>query len=66
MPPPPGTISWMFFLLDSYVNNYLLVSIFNIGGIFLVKEYLIVMRIADMKVVILAVNTFFLGRPSAG
>ena len=48
------------------MNNYLLVSIFNIGGIFLVKEYLIVMRIADMKVVILAVNTFFLGRPSAG
>ena len=39
---------------------YLLLSLFNIGDIFLVKEYLVAMRISDIKVVILAVNTFLL------
>ena len=47
-------------MLESYVKNYLLVSILNIGGIFLVKEYLVAVRIPDMKVAILTVNTFLL------
>ena len=40
------------------MTRYLLVSIFNIGDIFLVKEYLVTMRIADMKEIISAINTF--------
>ena len=53
---PPRDHQLNVFVLDSYVKNYLLLSIFNIGGIFLVKEYLVAVSIADMKVIILAVN----------
>ena len=35
---PPRGNQQIFFVLDSYVKNYILVSIFNIGGIYLVKE----------------------------
>ena len=45
---------------DLYVKNYLLVLIFIVGGIYLVKEYLEAVRIADKKEVIFAVNTFLL------
>ena len=45
---PDGTIR----RISSYEKNYLLVSIFNIGDIFLVKEYLVAVRFADMKEII--------------
>ena len=34
----------------------MLVSIFDIGNIFLVKEYFVAVRFADMKEIILAIN----------
>ena len=42
------------------MKNYLLVLIFIVDGIYLVKEYLEAVRIADKKEVIFAVNTFLL------
>ena len=41
------------------MKHYLIVLIFNVGGIFLVKEYVVAVRIADKKEIISAVNTFF-------
>ena len=46
----------IFFVLKSYEKKYLLVSIFNIGDIFLVKEYLVAVRFADMKEITSAIN----------
>ena len=40
------------------MKHNLLVLLFIIGGIFLTKEYLVTVKIADMKEVIFAVNTF--------
>ena len=42
------------------MKYYLLVLIFIVGGIYLIKEYLVAARIADMKVVIFFVNIFLL------
>ena len=42
------------------MKNNLLVLLFIVGGIYLIKEYLVAVRIADMKEVIFAVNTFLL------
>ena len=57
---PPGTFNIISFVLELYVNNCLLVLIFIVGGIYLIKEYLVAARIADMKVVIFIVNIFLL------
>ena len=57
---PPGTFNIISFVLELYVNNCLLVLIFIVGGIYLIKEYLVAARIADMKVVIFIVNNFLL------
>ena len=42
------------------MNNNLLVLLFIVGGIYLIKEYLVAVRIAEMKEIIFAVNTFLL------
>ena len=42
------------------MNNYLLVFILIVGGTYFVKEYLVAVRIADMKEVMFAVYTFLL------
>ena len=42
------------------MKNNLLVLLFIVGGIFLTKEYLVAVIIADMKEVIFSVNTFLL------
>ena len=42
------------------MKYYLLVLIFIVVGIYLIKEYLVAVRIADMEKVIFAVNTFLL------
>ena len=42
------------------MKNNLLVRLFIVGGIYLIKEYLVATRIADMKVVIFIVNIFLL------
>ena len=42
------------------MKNNLLVLLFIVGGIYLIKEYLVAVRIVDMKEVIFAVNTFLL------
>ena len=41
------------------MKNNLLVLLFIVGCIFLTKEYLVAVIIADMKEVIFAVNIFF-------
>ena len=58
--PPPGTFNIISFVLELYVKYSLLVLIFIVGGIYLIKEYLVAARIADMKVVIFIVNIFLL------
>ena len=60
MPLPPGTFNIISFVLELYVKYSLLVLIFIVGGIYLIKEYLVAARIADMKVVIFIVNIFLL------
>ena len=42
------------------MKNNLLVLLFIVGGIFLTKEYLVAVIIADIKEVIFAVNNFLL------
>ena len=42
------------------MKNNLLVLLFIVGGIYLIKEYLVAVRIADMKEIIFTVNTFLL------
>ena len=42
------------------MKNNLLALLFIVVGIYLINEYLVAVRIADMKEVIFAVNTFLL------
>ena len=39
------------------MNNNLLVLLFIIGGIYLIKEYLVAVRVVGMKEIIFDVNT---------
>ena len=55
-----GTFCSISLLLELYVNNNLLVLLFIVGGIYLIKEYLVAVRIAEMKEIIFSVNTFLL------
>ena len=42
------------------MKHNLLALLFIVGCIYLIKEYLVAVRIADMKELIFAVNTFLL------
>ena len=42
------------------MNSNLLVLLFIVGGIYLIKEYLVAVRIVVMKEIIFAVNTFLM------
>ena len=57
---PVGTFCLISLLLELYVNNNLLVLIFIVGGIYLMKEYLVAVRIVEMKEMLFAVNTFLM------
>ena len=52
-----GTFCSISLLIELYVNNNLLVLLFIVGGIYLIKEYLVAVRIVEMKEIIFAVNT---------
>ena len=54
---PAGTFCSISLLLELYVNNNLLALLFIVGGIYLIKEYLVAVRIIGMNKIIFAVNT---------
>ena len=41
------------------MKSNLLVLLFIVGGVYLINEYLVAVRVADIKEVIFAVKTFF-------
>ena len=61
MPPPPAQGLLAEYFCTRLIRDKLFTCIyFKYRWYFLVKEYLVAVRIADMKVVILAVNMFLL------